>query len=78
MRDFIDELKYMCSASNTKSRGTYIMIAGLLILLPILAVVGVIVAIVRHAVVAALAVGIVTAVVALAIWIALIIWLKKS
>lgn len=42
MGDFCRELIELCGPSNTKSRGTYIAIAAILVLLPIAAISGVV------------------------------------
>ena len=79
MKDFIEELGYMCSASNTKSRGLYIMIAACLIILPIAAIAMTVLLLINlikyNAFVwywAALLVFVI------AVFVGLIVWLKKS
>ena len=79
MKDFIEELGYMCSASNTKSRGLYIMIAICLVILPVSAIaMGILLAInlIKYGAFvwywAALLVFVI------AVFIGLIVWLKKS
>jgi hypothetical protein len=78
MRDFIEDLKYMVSASNTTSRGFYIFVTVVLILLLILAPISIVVAILYamagNSFVAPLAIGLLS----VAALIAVIIWLKKS
>ena len=78
MREFISELMYMCSPSNTKSRGTYIMIAIILILLPIAAISGIVATIIYAVAGNFQAMPLIITVVALVVEVALIIWLKKS
>lgn len=73
MRDFFDDLKYMCSADNTTSRGIYIVIAIALVLLPIASITG-FVAFAMRKVVFSLILGIV----AILLEVGLVIWLKKS
>ena len=47
MGEFIEELKYMCSADNTSSRGFYIGITVMMILVAVLAVVALVLTIIN-------------------------------
>lgn len=78
MKDFFEELKYMCSASNTKSRGTYIMIVVTLIALLIAFVAGIVAEIVYISASNFQILPLLISVIALIVEIALIVWLKKS
>lgn len=78
MRDFIDDLKYMCSADNTKSRGLYLFIAIALIAM-LIGIVGGIIGIVYTAIKGgAILMPVILTVIILVIFIAVIVWLKKS
>ena len=78
MKEFFEEFAYMCSASNTKSRGFYIMLAIGMILLTLGGLAGVVLNIVT------LVKGIwqlyylLLTVIAIGIDVALVIWLVKS
>lgn len=74
MREFISDLKYMCSADNQSSRGFYIFITVLLILIPVAAIVDII----WKAIVGFAVVDIIILIAAVAIEIGVIFWLKKS
>lgn len=79
MKDFIEELGYMCSASNTKSRGLYIMIAIALIALPIAAIamaVLLLINLIKYSAFVWYWAAILVFVIA--VFIGLIVWLKKS
>ena len=78
MKEFFEELKYMCSASNTKSRGTYIMVVVTLIALLIAFVAGIVAEIVYISASNFQILPLLISVIALAVEIALIVWLKKS
>lgn len=78
MKEFFEELKYMCSASNTKSRGTYIMVVVTLIALLIAFVAGIVAEIVYISAHNFQILPLAISVVALVIEVALVIWLKKS
>lgn len=78
MKEFFEELKYMCSASNTKSRGTYIMVVITLIALLIAFVAGIVAEIVYISASNFQILPLLISVIALVIEIALIVWLKKS
>lgn len=79
MKDFIEELKYCCSADNTTSRGLYIFIAialvALLIADPVMLVL-LIVNLVKYK--AFKVMWLVLFVAITGILIGLIVWLKKS
>ncbi len=78
MRDFIDDLKYMCSADNTKSRGLYIFITIALIAM-LIGIVGGIVGIVYTAIKGGqILMPVILTVVILVIFVAVVMWLKKS
>lgn len=79
MRDFIDELKYMCSADNTSSRGFYIFIAFAMValLLGCFCSIGlIIVNLIKFKTIKALFV--ILLLVSVAAEAGLIIWMKKS
>ena len=79
MGEFISELKYMCSADNTTSRGFYMFIAIAMIALAILALVAVVLTvlnIIKGYGVNFLYVGMLVA--AIAAEIGVFFWLKKS
>lgn len=78
MKEFFEEFFYMCSANNTKSRGTYLMLAAILVLLPIVFIAGVIAEIVYIGAGNFQIMPAILAVLALVGEIALIVWLKKS
>lgn len=78
MKDFIDELKYMCSASNTSSRGFYIGITLFLIVMAVCIPVSLILLIINliKGYFSFMFLGLF--IVSLAITIGLVVWLKKS
>lgn len=79
MKEFFEELFYMCSSSNQKSRGLYIFIVVAMALLAIGGVASVIMLIVN--VVATKSFSILWLILSLLTWgvlIGIIIWLKKS
>ena len=79
MKDFIEELSYMCSANNSKSRGLYIMIAACLIILPIAAIaMGILLAVNLIKYNAFVWYWAALLVFVIAVFIGLIVWLKKS
>ena len=47
MGDFISELKYMCSADNTTSRGFYIFVAVAMVAVALLAVVALVLTVIN-------------------------------
>ena len=78
MKDFIYDLKYYCSSANTKSRGTYIMIAIILLILPIAAISGIVAEIVYISASNFQLLPLIITVVAIILEVLLIVWLKKS
>lgn len=79
MGEFISELKYMCSADNTTSRGFYMFIAIAMIALAVLALVAVVLTVlnvIKGYGVNFLYVGMLVA--AIAAEIGVFFWLKKS
>lgn len=78
MKDFFYDLKYYCSSANTKSRGTYIMIAIILLLLPIAAIAGIVAEVVYISASNFQLLPMIIAIVAVVIEVALIVYLKKS
>lgn len=78
MKDFIDELLYMCKHNDPKVKTTYIMITAILILLPIVFLSGVIAEIVFIGAHNFQVLPVVLSVLSLIVEIVLIIWLKKS
>lgn len=79
MKDFIEELMYMCSASNTKSRGFYIGITVMLALMLIAMPVMLVLLIVNYVKFKAFQVlWLVLFFLVLIIFVGVIIWLKKS
>lgn len=78
MRDFIDDLKYMCSADNTKSRGLYIFIAVALVII-LIGILGGTVGIVYTAIKGGSIVkSLILTAILLVIFVGVIVWLKKS
>lgn len=78
MRDFIDDLKYMCSADNTKSRGLYIFITAALIAM-LVGIIGGVIGIVYTAIKGgAIMMPLILTIVIAAIFVGVIVWLKKS
>lgn len=78
MKDFFYDLKYYCSSANTKSRGTYIMIAAIIILLPIAAISGIVAEVIYIAASNFQLLPLIIAIVAIALEVFLVVWLKKS
>lgn len=79
MKEFFEELMYMCSSSNTKSRGLYIFIAAMLVLLAVGGIGSLILLLVNvivHKTFSML--WLILTVVIFAVLIGIIIWLKKS
>ena len=74
MSDFIEDLKYMCSSSNTSSRGFYIFVAIMLCLLPVGAIAG----IVMMFITGFTGLKVILTLVAIAVEVAVFFWLKKS
>lgn len=79
MKEFFEELSYMCSSSNTKSRGLYIFIAIAMALLAIGAPVMIIMIIVNVVKFSAFSpLWVILLVVDIGALIGVIVWLKKS
>lgn len=78
MKDFIDELKYMCSASNTSSRGFYIGIAVFLIIMALCIPASLILLIINLIKGYFSVLFLILFIASLLITIGLIVWLKKS
>lgn len=79
MKDFIEELMYMCSSSNTKSRGLYIFIAIALVAMMLGAVAMVVMLVVNVVKFGAFSpMWAILLAVDLIILIVTIVWLKKS
>ena len=74
MKDFISDFIYMCSAQNTKSRATYLMIAGIMVALLVITVIAIITLVTKGA----NPLSIISMIVAPLLLIAIIIWLWKS
>ena len=78
MKEFIEDLKYMCSSSNTTSRGFYIGITVILVLM-LLGMVASLVLLIVNAVKGFFnPLFAILFVVALIIFVGVIIWMKKS
>lgn len=78
MKEFFEEFAYMCSSSNTKSRGVYIMIAVTMVVLLIAFVAGVVAEVVYVMAGNFQILPIAISIIALIIDIGLFVWLKKS
>lgn len=78
MKDFIDELKYMCSSSNTSSRGFYILIAIFLVAMVICIPVSLILLIINLVKGFFSPLFLILFIASLAITIGIVVWLKKS
>lgn len=79
MKEFFEELSYMCSSSNTKSRGLYIFIAIAMALMAIGAPAMIIMLIVNVVKFGAFSpLWAILLVVDLGVLIGMIVWLKKS
>lgn len=79
MKEFFEELSYMCSSSNTKSRGLYIFIAASMALMLIGAIAMVIMLIVNVVKFGAFSpIWAILLIADLAALIGVFIWLKKS
>lgn len=79
MKEFFEEFAYMCSASNTKSRGLYLFIAATLAFLVIAAVAMIVlllINVIKYGAFSFLWAGILLF--DIVILVALLIWLKKS
>lgn len=79
MKEFFEEFAYMCSASNTKSRGIYIFIAVALALMLIGAVAMIVMLLVNVIKFGAFSpIWAILLLLDVIVFIAVIIWLKKS
>lgn len=79
MKEFFEELSYMCSSSNTKSRGLYIFIAAAMVLMTIGAIAMTVLLIVNIVKFGAFSpLWAILLVADLAALIGIFIWLKKS
>lgn len=79
MKEFFEEFAYMCSASNTKSRGIYIFIAASLALMLLGAVVMIVMLLVNVIKFGAFSpIWAILLLLDIIIFVAVIIWLKKS
>ena len=79
MKEFFEEFAYMCSASNTKSRGIYIFIAAALALMLLGAVAMIVMLLVNVIKFGAFSpIWAILLLLDVIIFIAVIIWLKKS
>lgn len=79
MKEFFEEFAYMCSASNTKSRGIYIFIAVALALMLIGAVAMIVMLLINVIKFGAFSpIWAILLLLDVIIFIAVIIWLKKS
>lgn len=79
MKEFFEELSYMCSSSNTKSRGLYIFIATAMALMFIGAIVMLVMLIVNVVKFGAFSpIWLILLIADLAALIGVFIWLKKS
>ncbi len=79
MKEFLDELMYMCSSSNSKSRGFYIFIASCLVAMLIGAVVMVVILLINIIKFKAFSfLWLVLLILDIAAFIGVLIWLKRS
>lgn len=78
MREFVSDLFYMCSSSNDKSRGFYIFVTIILAILTIAIPVMLGVLIFTIVKGGSIVLPIILTIAAIAIYIAVIVWLKKS
>jgi hypothetical protein len=78
MKEFFEELSYMCSSSNTKSRGLYIFIAIALAIMAIALPVMLIMFIVNTVKFGFTPMFLILLAVDLVLLIGVIVWLKKS
>lgn len=79
MKEFFEEFAYMCSASNTKSRGIYIFIAVALALMLLGAVAMIVMLLVNVIKFGAFSpIWAILLLLDIIIFVAVIIWLKKS
>ena len=78
MKEFFEEFAYMCSSSNTKSRGMYIFIAIALAVLALGTVASLVLFIVNTIKFGFTPLFLILFIVTLLILIGMIVWLKKS
>jgi hypothetical protein len=78
MKEFFEELSYMCSSSNTKSRGLYIFIAIAMAIMAIGAVVMAVMFIVNTIKYGFTPLFLILLLVDVVLLVGVIIWLKKS
>ena len=78
MKEFFEEFAYMCSSSNTKSRGLYIFIAIALAVLALGTVASLVLFIVNTIKYGFTPLFLILFIVTLLILIGMIVWLKKS
>lgn len=78
MKDFIEELMYMCSSSNTKSRGLYIFIAIALVVLAVGAVASLVLFIINTIKFGFTPLFLILFIVTVLLFIGTIVFLKKS
>lgn len=78
MKEFFEEFAYMCSSSNTKSRGMYIFIAIALAVLALGTVASLVLFIVNTIKYGFTPLFLILFIVTLLILIGIIVWLKKS
>jgi len=78
MKEFFEEFAYMCSSSNTKSRGMYIFIAIALAVLALGTVASLVLFIVNTIKYGFTPLFLILFVVSLLILVGMIVWLKKS
>jgi len=78
MKEFFEELMYMCSSNNTKSRGMYIFIAIALAVLALGTVASLVLFIVNTIKFGFTPLFLILFIVTLLILIGMIVWLKKS
>ena len=78
MKEFFEEFAYMCSSSNTKSRGMYIFIAIALAVLALGTVASLVLFIINTIKYGFTPLFLILFVVSLLILVGIIVWLKKS
>jgi len=78
MKEFFEEFAYMCSSSNTKSRGMYIFIAIALAVLALGTVASLVLFIVNTIKFGFTPLFLILFIITLLILIGMIVWLKKS
>lgn len=78
MKEFFEEFAYMCSSSNTKSRGLYIFIAIALVVLALGSLASLILFVINTIKYGFTPLFLILFVVSLLILVGMIVWLKKS